>query len=455
MPEVPDGRDETHLESAARRTRWLRPAVLIPLIVVLAVAAGLGAYFGTKSSPPAKPSTTGLAKLWGVRAVDNAQYVGSWVTDSLLVFGDTQGITAYSMATGHVAWDWRAPAGGEVCQLSTAPQGGLGVFGYSSTGSSCSDLAALGLATGALAWSTPTTESIDSESIEVGAHQVAVLEGANSGDPLSKLAVFDLATGALQWTTASDAAIASDCDFAGVEFFGGAVYGSDACLPPNSGVDARETDELYAFNQASGAIQWQTALKGACSNIGTDDLQLVTGYLLVNCGDSLSGTQTFQVLTPGSRSPAPISYVSATDAVSELKGGPLYPTNVVYGNTLYLMISSEPGLAIEAIDLATLRELWQQPLPGGFDPAVVDADADGLLVALVRSGGMSTVTYAPSTGAMTYGPGIALPSNSFLTSGTEVARTGSRLAAVSLQLGGETNLAYPIVSVYDAAGPLG
>jgi outer membrane protein assembly factor BamB len=425
------------------------------LIVVLALAAWLGAYFGTRSATPAKPSTTGLVKLWGVPTVGNAEYVGSWVTDSLLVFGDTQGITAYSMATGHVAWDWHAPAGGGVCQFSTAPRGGLGVFGYSGTGSSCSDLAALDLATGALAWSTPTSESIESESIEVGAHQAAVLEGATSGIPLSKVAVFDLATGALQWTTATDPAIASDCDFAGVEFFDGAVYGSDSCLPPNSGTNVRETDELYAFNQASGAIQWQTALKGACSNIGTDDLQLVTGYLLVNCDDSLNGTQTFQVLTPGSRSPAQISYVSATDAVSELPAGPLYPTNIAYGDTLYLMISSEPGFAIEAFDLATLRELWQQPLPGGFDPAMVDADAQGLLVALVRSDGMSTVTYAPSTGATTYGPGIALPSNSFLTSGTEVVRAGSRLAAVSLQIGGESNLAYPIVSVYNAAGPLG
>ncbi|MCT2581809.1 Hsp70 family protein [Actinophytocola sp. S1-96] len=99
---------------------------------------------------------------WSLTMEEAGIFESLWVTDSSVVFGHWQGLTAYDVESGTELWSWDFPEGGHMCNMSqSVTENGLGAVIYGPSGEDgedlCHNLQTISLETGEPNWDEPVS----------------------------------------------------------------------------------------------------------------------------------------------------------------------------------------------------------------------------------------------------------------------------------------------------------
>jgi PQQ-like domain len=380
------------------------------------LAATLAASMSACGSSPG-PATTGLTTRWTVRQTSGPGVSGTWFTDGMMVTGTIGGITALSLRTGHTEWSWNPPAppSGDYTSVALSPStaDGVGLVTYEYLSQTQNTPVnrpghevGIDLTDGRAIW-TRTIESslnVEAPGYQLGDGLITEIDD-NGNSKVAYVAAATLATGKSAWSTESDPELRG-CSFNGLALAGALAYGVATC----SG-----TFELYGLSARTGAVESKVRLHDqACADspAGRPTLWATSGYLLVGCSDLEYPRNQLVVLHPGSSHQAVITYSSKSPPL-EYPENPVQPVPfVLVGTTLYVEASgSNYKSAIDAVDLASGRQLWQREPPG----YLVGADKSGVLTVIVNDGSdssappsVSLAAMSTRSGAVSYGPGTTL-----------------------------------------------
>jgi hypothetical protein len=377
-------------------------------LLAVALATGTSAC---GSSP--EPATTGLTTLWTVNQTSGPGASNTWFTGGMMVRGTESGLTALSLRTGHPEWSWNSPAppSGDYTSvaLNEATADGIGLVTFSYVSQSDNNdtnvpayESGIDLASGRALWTHAVAASpnVEAPGYQLGDGIIAELEkNGNPNTTVAYVAASDLATGKPAWSTEPDPELRG-CDFSGLAISGALVYGVATC----SGAFV-----LYGMSARTGAVESKVTLTDPdCADRPT--LWAASGYLLVGCSEpKFTPKNPLVVLRPGSSHQTAVAYSSGTPSLEYPEDTIQTAPFILTGTTLYVDASdSKEDSAIDAVDLASGRELWQRIDPGGM----VGADRSGVLIA-IKNGGLassapvsvSLAVMSAQSGAINYGPG--------------------------------------------------
>lgn len=397
-----------------------RRKVLIVAVAVVFVAGGgswLGVELATPSTPAPTASEVGMNLAWSTEFGGGVVSTGAWMDGSQIVAGYDNAAIAYDLGTGRVEWTWRPPAGDSIGQLSEDTENGTGVLTYAASVSSPASwtMAAIDLADGQRLWArTYTTPSDTGNPLLIGGGRIAALSSGDldQGPTNEALTVSALGTGAVEWTASSDSAATNDCALRSDAFVGTLIYVEGYC----GGSDTKMgTDDVFALVAQNGALQARIPVRSCGDDLPDPVVWSVPGRVVADCKQDVGGTAAnlWDALA-GAHSLAVVgdpTFAPSLGAYAGVTGMGSYPAFAVFNGTLYVTGSGSSRSTegtVEAVDLTNGRELWERPLPAGYDGWIVGASARGVDVALDSGRFLSLVRYSP-TGAESAGPGIKSP----------------------------------------------
>lgn len=133
------------------RRRWLLPVVAGAGVLVLLLAGG-GVWLALGSrTPEVKP-------LWSIAAQADTgplggRTAGSWLLDTAIARGSSDGVIAYDQATGKRVWGVPTPEGTSLCGMSATVEDGIGAITYGPPGGRyCDHVLAIDTRTGRELW---------------------------------------------------------------------------------------------------------------------------------------------------------------------------------------------------------------------------------------------------------------------------------------------------------------
>lgn len=382
-----------------------------------ALVAGVLAVSMSACGSSPGPAKTGLTTLWTVKQTSGPGDSGRWFTDGMLVTGNDGGITALSLRTGRTEWSWNPPAppSGDYASvgLSESTADGIGLVSYAYLSQSRntpikgpSHEAGIDLANGHAVWTRAVEPSLNVEApgYQLGDGLIAEID-ENGNSKVPYVAATTLATGKPAWSTKSDPALRG-CVFSGLALAGTLAYGVAAC----SG-----TFDLYGLSARTGAVVSKVKLDDqacATSSAGRPTLWAASDYLLVGCSDLEYPRNQLVVLRRGSSHQTAVTYSSKSPSLGYPEGPVQSAPFILAGTTLYLEASgSNYKDAIDAISLASGRQLWQREPPG----YMVGADKRNVLTVIMNDGSdssappsVSLAAMSARSGAISYGPGATL-----------------------------------------------
>ncbi|GFJ94761.1 hypothetical protein Prum_084030 [Phytohabitans rumicis] len=154
---VPD--EQPPAGTAPRRPAKGRPAGLAVAVVIVVVLAVIGAVIGLTDEDPGTGDAAAGPSL-GVRWIaafdrpPGAKGLGTWFTDGAVIRARDDRVVAYDLADGHVEWTFQVPADNELCTMSRAVDGDVGIVGYGPE-YRCTTIVGLDLRTGQPLWQRP------------------------------------------------------------------------------------------------------------------------------------------------------------------------------------------------------------------------------------------------------------------------------------------------------------
>lgn len=389
-------------------------------LVAGVLAASTSACSG--SGPGSGPALTGLTSQWTVNHTGGTFDQGAWFIDGKMVTGTYKGLTALSLRTGHTEWSWSLPAppsGDYVGADMSNEADGVGLVTYSylsqasnTTANAPEYMAGINLSNGHAIWTRTIKASLNVENPGYRLGDGVIAEIAENGSSnVAYVAAATLATGKPAWSDESDPQLRG-CSFSGLAFSGALLYGVATC----SG-----SFVVYGLSVRTGAVESKVTLDNhACAtntNMATDGyskptLWAASGYLLVGCSEPELPRNYLVLLRPGSSHQSIVTYSSTVPSFEYNPYGiPGFAPFIITGTRLYISAKdSSYNDAIDAISLASGRQLWQRDTPGyGY---MVGADKSGVMIVIKNAGSgnsaqasVSLAAMSAQSGAISYGPG--------------------------------------------------
>ncbi|MBF9070400.1 outer membrane protein assembly factor BamB family protein [Streptacidiphilus fuscans] len=364
-------------------------ALILIVVAVIAFSGGGGNPLTGGSSAPA------LASGWQTPVgPEQDSVVGFWLTDKYVVRGSKdQGVRAYDLSTGRLAWFVQPPAGAGVpCSLSpTVTSSGVGTIAFGSNDHTCTTLIGVDTNTGHVLWHASLPGSSSSGSTPGNA---TTFISGNVAAVASDTVVggFDPSSGTPVWTyKPRDPSCSENSSGAG-----SAILLYDFC--PN----ASQQYMMTALNATTGAQLWQKP--------GTDQdtIQAVFSssplVAEVQGAASVSGDVT---VYDSSGNPTVVSAAAGIQPGGSGQG----PVNVqMVGNTLVSETSDSKNTPeVQGIDVTTDKVLWTytDAIKAGTHLAVAPQTSGHTIYAISNpppmggSGNGALVTLNPTTGAAT------------------------------------------------------
>ena len=396
----------------ARGGAW-RPLIALTVVVVL-LAAWLGARLGTEEAGRFRPSTSGLTRLWAQAGTQSAYFYGIGVHGAMATFASTSGVAAYDVRSGGAAWTWSPPPGEGVC--AAAAGDGTVLVAYARLpllpGFRCSTVAALDQTDGTVVWSLPMPAANDLMYLAVGDGQALVEFDHNSGESDAfVLDDYNLATGAAGWSDPLSSGAAAACTPTQPMVEGDVISVFDAC-PVLTNVLAGSAT-VVSF--AAGSGKQLSGVRLAPKPCGTGGfVGSGSGYLVSGCAGALGfGLFSLDFLDTATGSQHSVEVDTEYFTRTVVSGDTAYLTLETSRNSSGTRSSGSAGNSADtlataaAYDLSTGRELWQRSVPG-YQVTMISADSAGALAAVYNGATLSLVRYARSDGTPAAGPGTAL-----------------------------------------------
>ncbi|MGP4109472.1 protein kinase domain-containing protein [Streptomyces sp. 4N509B] len=411
----------------------LAGVLCLALVVVAVVLVSQGSDSDPSASPSGDSTTDGqgggvapngkLGFTWGLTATDAARavggddsyarFVGVWRTDSSVVLGTSEGMTAHDPATGEVLWSWQPPDDGLVCSMSHRTSEDVGAFTYGVFNSEvggieqCHQLQTIALDSGEAVWDSPvslTGEGATGFPNLTGGYALSIGDGvvsaayagpATTADHgTTDLVAVDAETGEVRWTTdLGGEAMPDGCRLSGfAQALADVVYAVANC-------EDDAAPQLLAFDDPTSAEPQRipAGLTG-CAPMSND---LVTGlmtagqdHLVVGCQWNESASSALYAYTPGVGLPMLVDMTGVSaDALNDEFNPSHTPGNLlVDGGTLYVPHGEEvvtgggPSDGVVAIDLTTGQQLWSYTHDGSTSTTLLTATDSGVEIIAERDG---------------------------------------------------------------------
>ncbi|HWQ11520.1 MAG TPA: PQQ-binding-like beta-propeller repeat protein [Roseiflexaceae bacterium] len=280
------------------------------------------------------------------------------VARGLLLVETKSHLRAFDMRTGRERWAFTHPGS----YISPAVAGDYAYIRAESDNKG--QLIALDLQTGMPAWRFTPRRLSSAENGFFGGHLGAplVVGGTLFVGAGKELYALDAATGATRWEFAAQDYITSSATAAA-----GRVYISDF-------------DYIYAIDQGSGALLWSYPAQSAISfsPVATEQSVLVTSGSAVVALDGASGRRLWELNVPGEKlipagAAGGLAFVKSTEtlyAVGLADGREAWrfrETNFVSlpalaGTQVFVVSGVGADSAVQALDSATGRSVWRQPV---------------------------------------------------------------------------------------------
>jgi hypothetical protein len=353
--------------------------------------------------------------------------------------------------------------------MSAATDQGTGAFDYGkqssgTTAVDCDRLQVVSTATGRLGWSAPLVldggPAAGGSPDQSGGKALSIGDGVvsapyyGSADAHGQGADPDLLAASLQtgkeaWTTNDGQnRLADGCVLTGVaQVFDAQVYALGDC-------NAGQVDLLTVGGTGGGggpaAPAHVVGPLGDCALASASSIPgfLVsdTGYLLVACPGE-NQDEGLYALKRGSARLMPLDSSAASAVTADAGGNQPTPGGVVMdGSNVYLTEPGVPGSTegssadtVEAISLATGRQVWTHSFPGATDVAALAATAGDVQVAAVYSS-------ASTVDVVTLGADGAVSSTLILDAAAQSAFSGLSIDSsepYAVTVNGRTTLAFP------------
>ncbi|MCX4746304.1 PQQ-binding-like beta-propeller repeat protein [Kitasatospora sp. NBC_01287] len=353
-------------------------------------------------------STTGqLAVSWNVPKADGSttdlRTLGDWVTDKLVIRGDSTALTAYNLSDGKVAWTLKAPDGTKAfCSMSKAVnKNNIGGVSFNLGDDDCAAVGAIDATTGRLIYKVGSPLSSKSFGTQVTVTDTTL--AAASG---SLLAGYNLTDGSNVWSYKDRGQYCSDnADAADT-----VVVVSDYC----SDTDTKQALLVLDANTGKTTQSFSLGDNERLTNIVSAKplvVQISNGYdndYFVGVDSSGNAEAKIPLKTTGEDR---LQLSAYSDPMTK---------SLVLGNTLYVEVDNSGKTSIRAIDLVGGKTLWT--VDGGAQSGLrlVDKTSTSTPTAIAMNGygkGAQVVTLSPTDGSVTQVESFSSKSSddSFLT----------------------------------------
>ncbi|WP_280688776.1 PQQ-binding-like beta-propeller repeat protein [Kitasatospora sp. GAS204B] len=371
----------------------LAVAIVVGLVVLFSghsrpnpAASGGGTGGGGTGGDPGKLTVT-----WTVPKVDgnttDLHTLGEWVTDKLLVRGDSTGLTGYDLGTGKAVWTLKAPDGTKaICSMSkTVNKNNIGGVSFNLGDNDCAAVGAIDATTGKLIYKVGSPLSSKSFSTQVTVTDTTL--AAASG---SLLAGYNLTDGTSVWAYKDRGQYCSDnADAADT-----VIVVSDYC----SDADQKQALMVLDANTGKTTESFTLGENERLTNIVSAKplvVQISNGY----DNDYFVGVDS----SGNAEAKVPLKSTGADRLQLSAYSDPMNKSLVI-GNTLYVEVNSGGKTSIEAIDLVSGKTLWT--VDGGAENGLrlVDKTSSGKPTAIAMDGfgkGARVVTLSPTDGSVT------------------------------------------------------